>query len=103
MRVWFGQEITTLIRLRNIDAPERKARCPAEAQLADEASQTLEDILHSGAVILTAVSLDKYAGRVLADVAVISHDKAVDDVGQLLLAGGHAGPYQGGRRAGWCS
>ncbi len=103
LRVWFGLEITTLIRLRNIDAPERKARCAAEAQLAVEASQTLEDILHSGAIILSDISLDKYAGRVLADVAVMSHDRAMDDVGQLLLAGGYARAYQGRRRAGWCS
>jgi endonuclease YncB( thermonuclease family) len=45
LRIWFGQEVTTLVRLRNIDAPELKAQCEAEAKLAIEARTTLEEIL----------------------------------------------------------
>jgi endonuclease YncB( thermonuclease family) len=34
VRIWFGQEITTLVRIRGIDAPELKARCGSEASKA---------------------------------------------------------------------
>ncbi len=102
IRIWFGQEITTLIRLRNIDAPELKARCPAEAQLAGQARQTLEDILRSGSITLSHITLDKFGGRVIASVHVMNGG-ASDDAGLLLLAGGYARRYRGGVRRGWCS
>ncbi len=102
LRIWFGQEVTTLVRLRNIDAPELKAQCEAEAKLAVEARTTLEEILRSGPVVLHDLSLDKYAGRVVASVRIIARDQS-DDVGDLMLAGGYARPYGGGRRHGWCN
>ena len=102
LRIWFGQEITTLVRLRNIDAPELKSRCDSEAKLALEARGTLEEILQSGTVLLSEIGLDKYAGRVVADVSVRVGGYQSDDVGELMLAGGYARPYGGGKRAGWC-
>ncbi len=101
LRIWFGQDVVTLVRLRNIDAPELKSRCDAEAKLAVEARTTLEEILLSGAVVLHDLSLDKYAGRVVASARIVARDHA-DDVGELMLAGGYARPYGGGRRQGWC-
>ena len=102
LRIWFGQEITTLVRLRNIDAPELKSRCAVEAQLAVQARQVLEDILRSGPVVLSDLALDKFAGRVVADVGILSAGENLDDAGALMLAGGYARPYRGGRRQGWC-
>jgi hypothetical protein len=53
-------------------------------------------------VVLHDLSLDKYAGRVVASVRIIARDHS-DDVGELMLAGGYARPYGGGRRHGWCN
>ncbi len=104
IRIWFGQEITTLIRLRNIDTPELRARCDFEARLAREAQITLAGVLASGQVVISDLSPDKYSGRILADVGVLpgnAHD--LDDVAAVMQAGGYARPYGGGRRQGWCS
>lgn len=103
LRIWFGQEVVTLVRLRNIDAPELQARCAVETKRAQEARATLEAILRSGEVTLVDLSLDKYAGRVVASAFVVSPDGHKDDVGTLMMAGGYARAYGGGRRPGWCA
>ena len=36
--VWIGQELTVLVRVRGIDAPERKSRCATERALTKRAS-----------------------------------------------------------------
>lgn len=102
--VWFGQEIETLVRLRGIDAPERAARCAEEAAGAERAAQALADLLAAGRVSLINVGRDKYFGRVVADVAVVSADGSFPDVdvGATLEAAGLARPYAGRRREGWC-
>jgi micrococcal nuclease len=102
LRIWFGQDLTVSVRLRNVDAPEMRGKCDSETRLAVEARDTLQEILQSGTVMLTDLSLDKYAGRVVASVSVAYPD-TVEDVGALLLAGGYARTYGGGRRQGWCS
>lgn len=101
--VWIGQEVTTHVRLRGIDAPELKSRCAAEARLASEARQALQEILASGRIVLRDVGTGKFAGRVLARVYVTSRfDRNTDEAGAMLLAAGYARPYGGGRRGDWC-
>lgn len=102
VRVWFGQDVRSLIRIRGFDAPERAAACEQEARAADEATQTLNDILASGRVTLNAVAPDKYFGRVVADVSVRLTDGVETDVAALMLASGQGRPYAGRRREGWC-
>ena len=91
MRVWFGMEITTLVRIRGFDAAERKARCEAETELAEQAVLLLADFLATGPVTLGDVALDKFGGRVLATVYV--GDAATpaappEDIAALMLASG---------------
>ncbi len=101
--VWIGQEVTTHVRLRGIDAPELKGRCAAETRLALEARQALADILASGRINLRDIGTGKYAGRVIARVFVTSkHDHNTEEAGAMLLAAGYARPYRGGRRDDWC-
>ncbi len=105
VRIWFGQEITTLVRIRGIDAPELKSRCASEAARASLATEALADYLSPGGVRLTEVGLDKYGGRVLANV--MANDPALPgeapvDVASLMLSSGLARPYDGGKRASWC-
>lgn len=99
VRIWLGQELVVLVRLRGIDAPERRGDCPAERALAEEARARLARLVGAGPVTLTAIEADKYAGRVVADVAAASGGSPA----AALMAAGLARPYDGGRRRPWCA
>ena len=96
--VWPGLEITTKVRLRGIDAPELRARCPDEIAKAQAARDALSAILAEGAVGVSQVALDKYGGRVLADAST----RKTPDVSTALLRAGLVRGYEGGRRDSWC-
>jgi endonuclease YncB( thermonuclease family) len=98
VHVWPGLDVTTKVRLRGIDAPELRARCPAERIKAEAARDALGEILGQGAVGVYEVSIDKYGGRVVAEAAT----RALPSVSAELLGHGHARPYKGGHREGWC-
>jgi len=102
VRIWFGQEITTLVRIRGIDAPELKAKCGSEASKAQAARSLLQELLSGGRFRLWQIGLDKYAGRVLARVEVVKDPSLADDVAELMLASAAARPYAGGPRQSWC-
>lgn len=98
VQVWPNMEVMTRVRLRGIDAPERKANCAEELRLAEAATAALAKLLREGGVTIFNISPDKYAGRVVADVATYK----TSSVSKALLELGVARPYDGGRRAGWC-
>jgi endonuclease YncB( thermonuclease family) len=98
VHVWPGLDITTKIRLRGIDAPELKAHCPAERAMAEAARDALRDMLAEGTVGISAVTPEKYGGRVVADAAT----RSVASVSAALQAKGLARSYGGGHRRGWC-
>jgi micrococcal nuclease len=86
------------VRLRGIDAPERKAKCARELAAAEEARLALEDILSSAPVQIRNISGDKYFARVIADAG----NDDIADAAAFMLELELARPYQGGRRLGWC-
>ena len=94
-----GLDLNTRVRLRGIDAPELKAACPEELQMAEAASAALRGLLGEGQVTIFNIGPDKYSGRVVADVAT----KKTGNVSAALLAAGHARSYNGGHRSGWCT
>ena len=94
-----GLDPMSRVRLRGIDAPELKAACPGELQMAEAASDALRGLLGEGDVTIFNIGPDKYSGRVVADVAT----RKTANVSASLLAAGHARSYNGGRRAGWCA
>jgi endonuclease YncB( thermonuclease family) len=98
VHVWPGLDITTKIRLRGIDAAELKAHCPAERAMAEAARDALRDMLAEGMVGISAVTPDKYGGRVVADAAT----RSVASVSAALQAKGLARSYGGRHRRGWC-
>jgi len=98
VHLWPGLEMTTRVRLRGIDAPELKASCPQELQMAEAAGSALRDLLGEGEVTIYNIGPDKYHGRVVADAAT----RRTENVSMALLAGGFARRYGGGRREGWC-
>ena len=99
VHLWPGLDLTTRIRLRGIDAPELKASCPQELQMAEAATDALRALLGEGDVTIFNIGPDKYAGRVVADAAT----KKIGNVSAAMLATGHARSYGGGRRNGWCA
>lgn len=99
VHLWPGLEMITRVRLRGIDAPEMKAACAEESRMAEAASEALRVQLADGDVMIFNIGPDKYNGRVVADAAT----RRTPNVSSALLTSGHARPYQGGRRGGWCA
>jgi len=91
-------DITTRVRLRASTRPEFKARCTEERVKAEAARDALRAILDQGEVGISRVMLDKYGGRVVADVST----RATPNVSSALLSVGAARRYSGGHRDGWC-
>jgi endonuclease YncB( thermonuclease family) len=98
VHVWVGMEITTKVRLRDIDAPELRAQCAQERVQAEAAREGLRALLAEGEVMVMRIGQDKYGGRVLARAAT----RATPDVSAALLARGLVRPYAGGHRQPWC-
>jgi endonuclease YncB( thermonuclease family) len=96
-RPWPGIVIETAVRVKNIDAPEMKAKCAFEALQAGHAKAALGDLLKLGPVLLYDVTPDKFSGRVDANVLA-----GGVDVGVEMIVLGHARAYLGGKREPWC-
>jgi micrococcal nuclease len=96
--IWLDQQVTTRVRLRGIDAPERDGRCPTEARLAERASEALARLTDGRQLFLADIGRDKYGGRVVA--RLLAADGT--DIGDTLRATGHARAYTRGRRDDWC-
>jgi endonuclease YncB( thermonuclease family) len=94
-----GLEPTIRIRLRGIDAPELKASCPQELQMAEAAAGALRSVLGQGDVAISNIGPDKYSGRVVADVET----RRAGNISTAMIAAGHARFYGGGHRSGWCA
>ncbi|MCI5077836.1 thermonuclease family protein [Oricola sp.] len=86
------------IRIVNIDAPEVKARCPAEKQRASAATRELARLVHGQPIRLRRSGEDRY-GRTLAAVSTPE-----GDVGAALVAKHLAVRWRGRREppSTWC-
>jgi micrococcal nuclease len=96
--VWLDQTIVTRVRLRGIDAPDFRTGCPAEATKAEASRSKLEALAGRGQLHLTAMSRDKYGGRIVGDL--VTPDGA--SIARAMLTTGHARSYTGGKRQNWC-
>lgn len=97
-RIWIDVRIFVKARIRGIDAPELRGACDREKDMAAEAKAALAAIAEARLVHLSNIEHDKYAGRVIADVATT----AGTDLAGHMLAAGLARPYDGGTRGTWC-
>jgi micrococcal nuclease len=97
-QIWIDQHVTTRVRIRSIDAPERQSRCAEERAMAEAARDQLIGLIGSGPAFLTDLGRDKYGSRVLGTILTASGA----DVGRQMINQGHARPYAGGKRQGWC-
>lgn len=97
VRIWLGQDLTVLVRIRDIDAPELHGGCPGEPKAAAAARDHLAALLGSGPVSLVNIRHDKFARRIDAAVRLSSGT----DVGAAMLGAGHARASHRGRLS-WC-
>lgn len=86
------------VRIIGLDAPEtRRAQCQDERRRGLLAKWALADLLASGEVrMIKQRRRDRY-GRILARLTVDGRDVAA-----VMISQGHARPYDGGKRQGWC-
>jgi len=96
--IWPDEEVTA-IRVRGVDTPELKSKCPEEHALAQKAKAFTAGFLPAGSiVILRKIKAVRYRGRYDADVQRSDgHELAA-----ALIGAGLARPYEAERRAGWC-
>ena len=97
-RIWLGQTLRTLVRIRGADTPELHGKCARERDLAVQARAFVTGRL-GGAVSLHDIARDKYGGRVTARVL----DARGEDITVGLLRAGLAHPYGDGAKTGWCA
>lgn len=98
-RIWPGQTVRTLVRVVGIDTPELRGECDTERRLAQKAKEFVTRELATGQVELRQVGIDKFGGRVLAQV--MTEDGR--SVAESLIAAGLARRYDGGKRQSWCA
>jgi len=88
--------------IAGVDAPETgsRARCPEERAAGQAARARLAELVAGGHAVLEPVGpawrVDRYNRR----IARLLIDGA--DAGAILIAEGHARPYTGAQRRGWC-
>ena len=114
--IWPGITWAGSVRVLGVDTPEIRGKCPEEKAAAIAAREFVKLTIRKHSigdeVVLHNVKLGKFAGRVLADVefydgtVTLTDDGIVEvvrrDLAELLIAEGHARPYDGGARQGWC-
>ncbi len=85
------------MRVLGIDAAEIRGKCESEKRMAQAAKKYAVQLLRSGQTIeLQNIQRGKYF-RILADVYIDGKS-----LGKELIKAGHARPYDGGKRKGWC-
>ena len=90
-----GQHVP--IRVRGMDAPEIRGRCPAEKEAAKRAREETVNLLRNANNIeLRKLERGKYF-RILAEVYVDGQNLA-----EMLISKQLARPYAGGKRRSWC-
>jgi endonuclease YncB( thermonuclease family) len=99
VHVWIGQDVETSIRIAGIDAPEIKGKCEKERALAEQARQTVIRLLNDSQIQIYNIRLEKYAGRVMAQVQTADGI----DIGKYMIEKGLARPYHGEKRRSWCA
>jgi len=92
---WPQQRVEVYVRIRGIDTPEIKSKCPAVRRAAEEARLALDAMTAASRhVLLTNISGDKYFGRIVADILFEDGRNPAHE----MMAGGLATGYDGGHK-----
>ncbi len=107
--LWPGLVETVNVRSRGVDAPESlpgRYHCEREHELGEDAKASIERKFKPGTpVIVSAISYDKYGGRVVAQIDRWASDRFTSVAEELLQKEGEWGvPYNGeGPKHNWCA
>jgi len=86
------------VRLGGMDTPEKRGKCAKEKEAALKARDFLEiSIKLAHTITLVDAQWDKYGGRIRGDLFIDGKPFA-----EKAIKAGHARPYNGGKRKGWC-
>lgn len=95
------RDMKLFVRVLGVDTPEKagRAKCPAEAQLAEKASAHTKKLVSdaNSVAVISDPKWDKFGGRMNAYVRL----KGVD-LTKSLIDAGLARPYQGEAKQSWC-
>jgi micrococcal nuclease len=93
---WPQQSVEVYVRLRGIDTPELRSRCPEHREAARSARDLLTSLASDGIrIALSDIEGDKFFGRVVADVRLADGTNPAHH----LLEAGLGVAYDGGRKA----
>ncbi len=96
---WPNVAITASIRVRGVDTPELRGRCPEEKALAREARDfTRAFVTRSDDQVWVVFHGRGKYGRLIAEV----YDATGKNLAAELIAASLGRPYAGGKREGWC-
>ena len=84
------------VRVRGIDTPEIRGKCPSEKEQAIRAREFVREVLSSGVVKLVDMDRGKYF-RIVATVLVDGVD-----LSELVIKNSLGRRYDGGRKESWC-
>ena len=62
IQIWLGQEVEIMVRLDGIDAPELRGKCSLEKQQAQQAKETLHNLVFSQTVLLRDIRYGQSVG-----------------------------------------
>ena len=99
--LWPGLAQRVSVRLAGINAPELRAPAECERLAAQKAMDAVQALVTTGTLTLTDVGPDKYWGRIVGKLWVVTAKGKVD-LGQILIERRLAKPYSGGKRLPWC-
>lgn len=101
VEIWPHQFLETKVRLAGVNAPELRAKCAAEADLAERARAFVADALGPGDLVqLSDIEVDKYGNRYVARLAL----PGGKDLSEALVSAGLAAPASNGRLPRpWCA
>lgn len=95
------KDMKLFVRVNGVDTPEKagRAKCPAEAALAEKASAHTKDLVAkaNSVAVITVPAWDKFGGRMLGNVSL-----AGVDLTKSLIAKGLAREYHGEAKQSWC-
>jgi len=99
IHIWPGLVQQVNLRLVGVNSPESRGVPDCEKEAAKKASEFTRGFIgNSQMVTVSNVELGKYAGRALGRIEV----EGKGDLGEALIAVGHAHEYHGGHREAWC-
>lgn len=98
VEIWPGQTMTTSVRIRGVDTPEKRTKDKCEKDAANAATE-FTIAFHLGRECrLVDVELGKFAGRVIGDL-----ECGGELLSEALLASGHGHRYGSARVSDWCA